>query len=120
MSSLISNRRGVIARICEDDVRSHDILRSSRSSVSFPSDVVDVLEDHGAPAWSLPDGVDFFTSVKVGPDGTLQTDPVGAQPGDRLAMLMAIDVLCAVVLREGAVRLSILDRMVPGRAARHD
>ena len=116
MSSLISNRRGVLARICEDDVRSHDILNSSRCSVSFPPEVVDVLEDQGAPEWSLPDGVDFFTSVKVGSDGTLQTDPFGAQPGDRLAMLMAVDVLCAVVLREGAVRLSILDRMVPGRA----
>ena len=120
MSNLISNRRRTLARICEDDVRAHDILGSARCSVSFPANVVEVLEDHGVAQWSLPDGVDFFTATQVNSDGSLETAPSRSQSNDRLAMLMAADVLCAVVLREGAVRLSTREKMVPYGADRRE
>ena len=119
MSNLISNRRRILARICEDDVRNHDILSSAHCGVSFPSDLVDVLEKNAIPEWSLPDGVDFFTPVEVGPDGSLATGPSPSRVGDRLALLMAEEVLCVVVVREGAVRLTVRDRMVPYGADRN-
>ena len=113
MSNLVSNRRRVLARICEDDVRAHDILSSSSASVSLPSGLGDALERNGIPEWSLPDGVDFFSPVEVQPDGSLVTSISRAQPGDRLALLMAEDVLCVVVCRGGALTLTVRSRMAP-------
>ena len=118
MSNLISNRRGILARICEDDVRTHNILSSTGADVTFPSTLIDKLEEHGIPGWSLPDGVDFFTPVTVA-DARLSIGPSPARPGDRLALLMAMDVVCAMVVREGAVKLTVRDKMVPYGADRH-
>ena len=36
MSNLVSNRRRVLARICEDDVRAHDILSSCGADLNLP------------------------------------------------------------------------------------
>ena len=113
MSNLISNRRRVLARICEDDVRAHDILSSTCADLSLPSTLADVLEGNGVPEWSLPDGVDFFSPVEVRHDGSLVAAPPRAQPGDRMALLMAEDLLCVAVVREGALTLSVRTRMVP-------
>ena len=118
MSNLVSNRRRVLARICEDDVRTHDILSSSCAGVSLPFGVVETLERSGISEWSLPDGVDFFSPVEVHPDGSLVTGPSRAGAGDRLALLMAEDVLCVVVVRGGALTLTVRTRMVPYGAAR--
>ena len=49
MSNLISNRRRVLARICEDDVRAHDILSSCGADLSLPPGLVDTLERNGIP-----------------------------------------------------------------------
>ena len=119
MSNLVSNRRRVLARICEDDVRAHDILSSSSAAVSLPSGLVETLERNGIPEWSLPDGVDFFSPVEVQSDGSLVTSTSRARAGDRLALLMAEDVLCVVVVRGGALTLTVRTRMVPYGADRH-
>ena len=120
MSNLISNRRTILARICEDDVRSHDILSSSTANVTFPKDVVATLQSHGIPEWSLPDGIDFFTSVTLDPEGRFCNEGSRAQAGDRLALLLATDVVCAMVLRTGGIRVSVRHKMVPYGADRHD
>ena len=118
MSNLVSNRRRVLARICEDDVRTHDILSSSCANVGLPSGLVDTLERNGIPEWSLSDGVDFFSLVEVHADGSLVTGTSRARAGDRLALLMAEDVLCVVVVRAGALNLTVRARMVPYGADR--
>ena len=118
MSNLVSNRRRILARICEDDVRTHDILSSSCAGVDLPSGLVDALERNGIPEWSLPDGVDFFSPVELHHDGALVTGTPRARAGDRLALLMAEDVLCVVVVRGGALTLTVRTRMVPCGADR--
>ena len=119
MSNLISNRRTILARICEDDIRSHDILTSSTANVTFPTNVVKELESHGIPKWSLPDGIDLFTTVTVDTKGHFHDEGSHAQPGDRLALLLATDVLCAMTVREGGVNISVRRKMVPYGADRH-
>lgn len=118
MSNLVSNRRRVLARICEDDVRTHDILSSSSAAVSLPSGLADALERNGIPEWSLPDGVDFFLPVEVRGDGSIVSGTPQAQPGDRLALLMAEDVLCVMVCLAGALTLTVRSRMAPYGADR--
>ena len=113
MSNLVSNRRRVLARICEDDVRAHDILSSCGADLNLPPGLVDTLERNGIPEWSLPDGVGFFSPVEVRPDGSLVTGPSRARRGDRLALLMAEDVRCVMLVRAGALTLSVRARMVP-------
>ena len=118
MSNLVSNRRRVLARICEDDVRTHDILSSSCAGVVLPPGLVDALERNGISQWALPDGVDFFSPVEIHHDGSLVTGASRARAGDRLALLAAEDVLCVAVVRSGALTLTVRSRMVPYGADR--
>lgn len=119
MSNLISNRRSILARVCEDDVRAHDILTSSTANVTFPESVVEELDAHGVPPWSLPDGIDLFSRVKVDKEGYFHHEGSPARTGDRLALLLATDVLFAMTVREGAVRVSVLRKMVPYGTQEH-
>ena len=63
--------------------------------------------------------MDFFSPVEVQPDSSIVTGTSPARAGDRLALLMAEDVLCVVVVRAGALNLTVRTRMVPYGADRN-
>ena len=47
MANRVNNRRRVLARICEDDVRAHDIFSSCGADLNLPPGLVDTLERSG-------------------------------------------------------------------------
>lgn len=114
-SSLISNRRSVLARICEDEVRQHDVLTASIGEEPAPGELLEQLEAHDVPAWSLPDPVRLFTPVVVRDDTSVERLPSAATAGASFVLLAAVDLLAAIAVDGGALDVEARERM-PAKA----
>lgn len=112
-SSFVSNRRRVLARICEDDVRTHDILTGSTCEGDPPGDVVAALEQRGVPAWALPDPAVLFAPTVFDAAGAVGRAGSRASVGDRVVLLAGMNLVAALSVTAGAVAVSVRRQMTP-------
>lgn len=112
-SSLVSNRRRPLARICEDDVRAHDIVSGHPCGPGLPDELLAALEEAGVPPWSIPDSVNLFTPVAIAPDGSIERLASAASPGDRIVLLAALNLVCGVAVEDGLIEAAVYERMPP-------
>ena len=109
-SSLISNRRNILARVIEDDYRSHDII-SGALFEDYGQRLSESLAGFGVPYHRVPDPVRLFCTIVIEDDGTLRREPGGAAPGDRLVLFASTNLLVGLVAIAGAVSIEVFDRM---------
>jgi len=102
-SSLLSNRRNLMARVIEDGVRAHDIISGAVGEDRLPANVISDLAAKGIEPWAVPECVRLFTPVEIGEDESLVRRCSVSRRGDRFVLLGGMPCLCALVVPEGEI-----------------
>ncbi len=91
---LVTNRRRPIFVVGRDSLRRHDLLLPA-PAVTIPA-VEDALRDAGISPPRIPDPVNLFAAVDLGPDGQITLGASPARPGERWTVRVLIDSTVAV------------------------
>lgn len=118
-SSLISNRRNILARVIEDDYRSHDIISGALFEETNQR-LAGGLADIGIPYHRVPDPVRLFCNVSIEKDGTIRREPGGASVGDRFVIFASSELLVGLTAIAGGAAIEVFKRMpskLPNRSS---